>query len=67
MRGPHGDVTAVLDIAKCLYDAVSRLQRAAAKESVDEEDAHADGLRISMMMELKKGRGKPSKAAIQVQ
>lgn len=64
VRGPHGGVTAVLDIAKCLYDAVSRLQRAAAKESVDEEDA--DGLRMSMMMELKKGRGKPSKAAIQV-
>ncbi|CAN0556493.1 unnamed protein product, partial [Laminaria digitata] len=29
-----GDVTGVLDIAKCLYDAVTRLQRVAGRKSM---------------------------------
>ena len=67
MRGPRGDVTAVLDIAKCLYDAVSRLQRAAEKEEKEASaGGGADDVNLSMLAELGKGKGKKSKAAMQV-
>lgn len=56
MRSPKGNVVGVLDIAKCLYDAVTRLQRAAEKKtSGGEKPAH-----------FGKGKGKQSKAAMQV-
>ena len=67
MRSPRGDITAVLDIAKCLYDAVSRLQRAAEKEEKEASaGGGADGVDLSMLAELGKGKGKKSKAAMQV-
>ncbi|CAM9486599.1 unnamed protein product, partial [Hapterophycus canaliculatus] len=46
----RGEVTGVLDIAKCLYDAVSRLQRTAKRKSVDSGDANA--AEMSMLAEL---------------
>lgn len=64
MKGPRGDVTGVLDIAKCLYDAVSRLQRAADKSSSRGGAAGGD-LKMSMLAEMGKGKGKKSKAAMQ--
>lgn len=64
MRSPRGDVTGVLDIAKCLYDAVSRLQRTAKRKSVD--GGNANEAEMSMLAELGKGKGKKSKAAMQV-
>lgn len=64
MRNPRGDVTGVLDIAKCLYDAVSRLQRTAKRKSFD--GGHGNDAEMSMLAELGKGKGKMSKAAMQV-
>lgn len=64
VRSSRGDVTGVLDIAKCLYDAVSRLQRTAKRRSVDSGDANE--AEMSMLAELGKGKGKKSKAAMQV-
>lgn len=60
MRSPRGDVSGVLDIAKCLYDAVSRLQRTAKVDG-----GNANGAEMSMLAELGKGKGKKSKAAMQ--
>lgn len=57
-------MTGVLDIAKCLYDAVSRLQRTAKRKSVD--GGNANEAELSMLAELGKGKGKKSKAAMQV-
>ncbi|CAN0160389.1 unnamed protein product, partial [Ectocarpus sp. 6 AP-2014] len=63
VRTSRGDVTGILDIAKCLYDAVSRLQRTAKRKSVD--SGEADEAEMSMLAELGKGKGKKSKAAMQ--
>lgn len=63
VRSAVGEVTGVLDIAKCLYDAVSRLQRTARKKSID--SGNANEAEMSMLAELGKGKGKKSKAAMQ--
>lgn len=63
VRTPRGDVSGILDIAKCLYDAVSRLQRTAKRKSFDSGDANE--AEMSMLAELGKGKGKKSKAAMQ--
>lgn len=65
MRGARGAVTGVLDIAKCLYDAVTRLQRVAGRKSIGGSDDGSDELKMSMLKELGKGKGKKSKAAMQ--
>lgn len=65
MRGARGEVTGVLDIAKCLYDAVTRLQRVAERKSIGGDDDGGDELKMSMLKELGKGKGKKSKAAMQ--
>lgn len=64
VRSARGEVTGVLDIAKCLYDAVTRLQRVAERKSVGGDDGD-DDLKMSMLKELGKGKGKKSKAAMQ--
>lgn len=66
MRGARGEVTGVLDIAKCLYDAVTRLQRVAERKSIGGDDERGDDLKMSMLKELGKGKGEKSKAAMQV-
>lgn len=63
VRSPRGDVTGVLDIAKCLYDAVSRLQRVAERRY---SGGGGEELKISMMAELGKRKGRMSKSAMQV-
>lgn len=66
VRSPRGDVTGVLDIAKCLYDAVSRLERAAERgASVGKNDPGAL-LQQSVLAELGKAKGKTGKAAMAV-
>lgn len=65
MRGAKGEVTGVLDIAKCLYDAVTRLQRVAERKSMGGDDDGGDELKMSMLKELGKGKGKKSKVAMQ--
>lgn len=39
MTDTNGKVTGLLDIAKCLYDAVNRLEKAAKKKEAEEGDA----------------------------
>lgn len=67
MRGPKGDVTGVLDIAKCLYDAVSRLQRVAERGGGGDGGggSKGDALKMSVLAELGKGKGRKGKAAMQ--
>lgn len=40
---PQGKVTGLLDIAKCLYDAVHRLEKAAKKKAEEEEEGGGGG------------------------
>lgn len=67
VRSRKGDVTGVLDIAKCLYDAVSRLQRAAERDGGDNGGGRSkgDALKMSVLAELGKGKGRKGKAAMQ--
>lgn len=67
VRSSRGEITGVLDIAKCLYDAVSRLQKAAEKKASSTDDGdNGSGVNISMLKEMGKGKGKKSKAFMQV-
>lgn len=67
VRSRKGDVTGVLDIAKCLYDAVSRLQRAAERDGGENSGGRGKGdvLKMSVLAELGKGKGRKGKAAMQ--
>lgn len=65
-------MTGVLDIAKCLYDAVSRLERAAERDGgsggMYGTEAAEGTLQRSFLAELGRGksRGKTGKAAVAV-
>lgn len=43
MTDAYGKVTGLLDIAKCLYDAMTRLRKAAAKKEAEEGGGGGDG------------------------
>lgn len=67
VKNPSGDVVGVLDIAKCLYDAVSRLEKASNVDKSSEVAGSSEGgLQQSVLAELGKSKGKKGKAAMAV-
>lgn len=63
---PTGEVTGVLDIAKCLYDAVSRLERASEKGDGGGPDGASSSLQKSVLAQISQAKGNRGQAAMAV-
>ncbi|CAM9171877.1 unnamed protein product [Discosporangium mesarthrocarpum] len=65
VTGPDGSVTGLLDIAKCLYDAVSRLEKVSERKAAKGEEETKSSQLNDALLQLSKTRGARSSVALQ--